>query len=168
LGESYRVIHNSDDFLIDRRKSCDKLFLYMEFAGNSECFHRYELVLRVIDDADIHRVFGGNPKLERRVRKAHQRYFLAWLREYEREVLNLNRQRIRMLAADGRWVECSFAVKRAAEYAQLCCELRCAALMRTLRVGNPVRRVEKCIGELRTLDSYLDSLRPSITPLPSA
>lgn len=140
----------------------------MEIAAPSEPFNRYELLLHVIDEADIHRVFGAYPELERRVRKAHQRYFRAWLREYETDVWALNRGRIRTLAADGRWVESAFAVRRAAEYAHLCLQLRCAACMCLLSVGRPMKLVNRCVGELRNLDGYLESLRPSMTPFPSA
>jgi hypothetical protein len=134
----------------------------------TEEFDRYQLLLRVIDDADVHSVCGEHPKIEKRVRRDHQKYFRAWLRDYEREVWALNRTRIQTLAADGRWLESWQAVRRGAEYARLCARLRWAQSLWRLGIASPSRIVNPCVAELRRLDTYAELFRRSITPFPSA
>jgi hypothetical protein len=125
----------------------------MPTVNASADFDRYVLLRRTIDDSDIRGVFGRYPKIEKRVRRNHQRYFLACLRTYEREVWSLNSTRIRILAADGKWLDSGRAVARATAYGRLCLRLRWAATLRSLRLGNPVGVVENCVSELRRLDA---------------
>lgn len=139
----------------------------MEAVHSMEEFDRYGVLRRIIDDDDIRAVFGEYPKIAQRVRRCHQRYFAAWLRDYQREVALLNRTRIRTLAADGRWLDSGRAVGRAMHYRRLCLRLRWAAAIRRLKIGNPVRVVEDCIVELRRLDSSAGSMSPNAA-FPSA
>lgn len=140
----------------------------MVLSVNSiEEFDRYSLLRRIIDDSDIRSVFGEYPKIAKRVRRCHQRYFLEWLRDYEREVRLLNSTRVRTLAADGRWLDSGRALGRAMHYERLCLRLRWAAAIARFKIGNPVRVVEDCIAELRRLDSSAGSMSPSAA-FPSA
>jgi hypothetical protein len=133
----------------------------------SEHADRYQLLLRVIDDADIRRVFGRHPKIEKRVRKNHQRYFRYWLKEYEREVWALNGTCIQRFVADGNWIESGRALLRAADYGRLNVRLRWAVSLWALGIS-PVRLVKGCVAELRKLDGYAGLFQRSITPFPSA
>lgn len=140
----------------------------MHSANFAEYADRYDLLRRVMDDEEIRSVFGGYPSLEKRVRRSYQRYFLEWLRDYEREVWSLNSTRIRMHMADGRWLDAGLAFRRACDYGRLCLRLRWAAALRRLRMGSPVKIVETCIGELQRLDSYRILSETPTTAFPSA
>jgi hypothetical protein len=137
-------------------------------SGLSHGPNRCDLFPLLIDDNDIRVVFGQFPDLERRVRKDHQRCFLALLKEYEREAWTLNKTRIQVLMADGRWVQSWQAVLRGFDYASLCVRLRCAAMMRRLGIGNPLSLVQRCIVESRRLEDLERSSRSFFMAFPSA
>ena len=128
---------------------------------------RYQLLLRVIDDADIRRVFGRHPKIEKRVRKNHCTSISA----PGCRSTSVKSGRSMEPVFNGSW-RTEIGLKaggllRAADYGRLNVRLRWAMSLWALGIS-PVRLVEGCVVELRKLDGYAGLFQRSMTPFPSA